>query len=77
MCHMKEIVYISISFLGGLKKLEVTDVCIMDILQWIVTRDIDLPKNQNNVMKIYAALQNTTWAPTQPGVKSRPVYETF
>lgn len=41
------------------------------ILQWIVTRDIDLPKNQNNLMKIYGALENTTWAPTQPGVKSR------
>lgn len=38
------------------------------LLQWIVTRDIDYAKNQRNLIDLYWAIQNTTWAPPQPGV---------
>jgi hypothetical protein len=38
-------------------------------LQWIVTRDINLPQQQSNIIEIYQAIQNLTeWAPSQPGV---------
>jgi patched 2 protein len=36
---------------------------------WIVTRDINLPQQQSNIIEIYQAIQNLTeWAPSQPGV---------
>ncbi len=38
-------------------------------LQWIVTRDVNLPQQQSNIIEIYQAIQNLTeWAPSQPGV---------
>jgi hypothetical protein len=35
---------------------------------WIVTRDVDYVKNQNNLIEIYRALENTSWNPPQPGI---------
>jgi hypothetical protein len=38
-------------------------------LQWIVTRDVNFPQQQSNIIEIYQAIQNLTeWASTQPGV---------
>ncbi|XP_024373471.1 uncharacterized protein [Physcomitrium patens] len=35
---------------------------------WIVTRDIDYAKNQNNLVEMYRALEKTKWNPPQPGI---------
>ncbi len=38
-------------------------------LQWIVTRDVNLPQQQSNIIEIYQAIENLTeWVPSQPGV---------